>query len=146
MRFIVKRIKSILTTSQFLGFLKKSRTLGHFWWTQKPWPLRDAFLRRSFLALCGGRSASLSLCGSQPVHFSMFCLATTPQRLPSEQLKLFLIGIDEWAIHSLLFHFPSFLHSLLPTSKMSTLRKGINWFQLSVCLLMFSSWGKFWHF
>lgn len=140
MRFTVKRIKSILTTFKFLGFP------GYLMNTESIAPWRG-FTKKIFLTFlsCPFRASYLSVNHRKSTSLC-FVLQPHHRDHPMSNTGYFWLEIDEWGINSLLLHSPSFLLSLLPTSKMSTLREHVSLFQLNVYLLSISSWDKLWHF
>lgn len=142
MRFMVKkkRIKSILTTSKFLGFrgfLMNMETIAP----------RRSFAEEIFLAfVCSPLAAGLFSVDHRKATAPWFVWQPYHRSCPPSNSRWFWLEIDEWDINLSLLHFPAFLPCLQPHPKMTTLRKGVNLFQLSVCLLSFSSQGKLWHF
>lgn len=141
MRFMVKkRIKSILTTSKFLGFrgfLMNTETIA-------PWrsSAEEIFLAFVCLPFAAGllsadpRESTAPWYVWQPYH----------RGCPLSRLSWFRWEIDGWGINLSLLHFPSFLPRLRLHPKMTTLRKDVHLVELSVCLSSFSSQGKSWPF
>lgn len=112
--------------------------------TIAPW---RSFAEEIFLAfVCSPLTAGLFSVDHSKSTAPWFVWQPYHRSCPPSSSRRFWLEIDEWDINLSLLYFPSFLPCLQPHLKMTTLRKGVNLFQLSVCLLSFSSQGKIWHF
>lgn len=135
MRFIVKRIKSVLTSSKFLGFqgfLMSAETMAP--WRGFPKTILQSFVSwpfwKSCLSVDCGKSTSLCFVWqSHDTGCPLGSSATSDGRWISALSSLPYI-----------LHLSFFLFILVP--KLSTLRKDVILFQLSVYPLSFSSRGK----
>lgn len=130
----------MLTTSKFLGFrgfLMNTETIA-------PW---RSSAEEIFLAfVCSPLAAGLLSVDHRESTFPWYVWQPYHRGCPLSRLSWFWLEIDEWGINLSILHFPSSLPRLRPYPKMTTLRKDVNLFQLSVCLLSFSSKGKSWWF